>query len=178
MSRLPMTRRERQEADLERRVDRIQRDERLQALRTRGARLALVAITAMLCIGILPAYVQGGGVVGSIVTALAGLGWWLLRISVRTVADLPDRFLDERQRTVRDRAYLDAYRIYAFAIGGLATIGLIAFTVASENDALDVTITWEQGIGLTLFLLVLASVLPSMVVAIRDPGEPTVNALR
>ena len=93
-------------------------------------------------------------------------------------AEQYDRFLDERQRTVRDRAYLDAYRIYAFVVGGLATIGLIAFTVASENDALDVTITWEQGIGLTLFLLVLASVLPSMVVAIRDPGEPAINALR
>ena len=171
MPHLPSTARERKDADLQRRVDRLQRDVRFQWLRTRGARLVLVAVTALLCIAVLPAFTLGGGVIGSVVTALAGLGWWLLRVSVRTVADLPDRFLDERQRAVRDRAYLDAYRIFAWIVGGLATIGLIAFTLASENDAVTLTITWEQGIGLTMFLLVLASVLPSMVVAVRDRGE-------
>lgn len=171
MPHLPSTAREREDADLQRRVDRLQRDVRFQWLRTRGARLVLVAVTALLCIGVLPAFALGGGIIGSVVAALAWLGWWLLRVSVRLVADLPDRFLDERQRAVRDRAYLDAYRIFASIVGGLATIGLIAFTLASENDAVTLTITWGQGIGLTMFLLVLASVLPSMVVAVRDRGE-------
>jgi hypothetical protein len=173
MPHLPTTWKERQEADLAAKVERAQRDQRFQWLRSRKVRRALVIMSALLCVGIIPGFAQGGAIVGIVVTIAAALSWWALRISVHTVADLPDRFLDERQRAIRDRAYLDAYRIYASIIGGLATIGLVMFVFVSESEAVTLTTTWNQALGGVLFILILASALPSMVVAWLDAGEVT-----
>lgn len=174
MTKMPTTRRERREADLERKAERMQRDERFQRLRTRGVRRILVIAGALLVLLIIPAFAAIGSIVGIVVTAAAWGCWWLLRISVRTVADLPDRFLDERQQELRDRAYFDAYRIYAWVIGALATAGLIAFILRSESDELTLTTTWDQALGLAMFVLVLPSLLPSMTLAWRDAGEPLI----
>ena len=172
MAKLPATRRERKEADFEWKVDRMQHDHRFQWLRTQRARRVLVIVDALLLVLIIPAFAAWGSVAGILVTIAAWGGWWLLRVSVRTVADLPDRFLDERQRRSRDRAYLDAYKLYGSVVGGLATIGLIAFVMLSENDELTLTTRWPQVFGLVMFVLLLAIVLPSMTVAWRDRGEP------
>jgi uncharacterized membrane protein len=140
-------------------------------MRTRPARLALIVLGAVLVVGVIPAFAAGGAIWGIAITALAYLVWWLLRLSIRTVADLPDRFLDERQIAVRNRAYLDAFRIYASVIGGMATLGLIAFVLVAEDDQATLTITWSQAFGVVMFALVLPMILPSMVVAYREPGE-------
>jgi len=171
MTHLPTSRKERKEWDLERKVQRMHDDRRFQWLRTRKSRLILVVMSALLCIGIIPAFAASGIVLGAVVTAAAFLSYWLLRTSVRTVADLPDRFLDERQRAIRNRSYVDAYRIFTFIAGGLATLALVVFFAVQENDAVTLTTTWDQALGLVMFILVLASVLPSMVVAVREPAE-------
>ena len=171
MPHLPATWKERKEADLERKVDRIQHDHKFQWLRTRSVRRTLVIISALLCIGIIPGFAQGGAIVGVLVAIAAGASWWLLRISVRTIADLPDRFLDERQRAIRDRAYFNAYRIFASIIGGLATVTMVVFVLVSQSDAVTLTITWNLAMGGVMFVLVLASALPSMVVAWQESGE-------
>jgi len=163
---------ERKEADLERKVMRGQQDRRFQGLRTKSARRVLVALSALIVIAIIPAFTQAGSIPGIIATAVAFGLWWLLRISVRTVADLPDRFLDERQRAQRDRAYLDAFRIYGFVISGLATVGLVAFVVVQEGDQVTLTTTWNQALGLAMFVIVFPVLLPSMSLAWRDAGEP------
>jgi len=173
MAPLPTTSKERHEADRERNADRVLEDQTFQRLRTRGARLTLVVVGALLCIGIVPAFVAGGWTFGVSLSAATWLNWWLLRVSVRTVADLPDRFLDERQRAIRDRSYMDAYRIFSFTIGGLVTLGLVAFSFLQENDSLILTLSWDHAFGVTMFILVLGSILPSMAVAVRDPAEPT-----
>jgi uncharacterized membrane protein len=171
MPHIPSTWKERKESDLQHKVERALSDQRFQWLRSRTARRVLVVVSALTCVAIIPAYAAGNSVIGIVVTVAGFAMWWLLRISVRTVADLPDRFLDERQRAIRNRAYVSAYRVYASIIGGLATIGLVAFILVSENDAVTLTTTWNQAIGGVLFVLVIASVLPSMVVAWQDAGE-------
>ncbi|MBU6245183.1 MAG: hypothetical protein KGP12_08220 [Actinomycetales bacterium] len=172
MPHLPATSKERKQADLERRVQRILDDRRFQGLRGRSARRALAVVAALCSLGIVPAYAVAGSIVGILVTGLAWLAWWLLRLSTRTIADLPDRFLDERQRLLRDRSYLDAYRIYAGLIACLATVALVAFVAVSQDDAVQLVITWPQAFGLVMFMITLAAVLPSMVVAWREQGEP------
>jgi hypothetical protein len=171
MPHLPATWKERKEADLERKVERVQHDHKFQWLRTRSARRILVILSALLCVGIIPGFALGGALIGVLVALAAGVSWWALRISVRTIADLPDRFLDERQRAIRDRAYLNAYRIFASIFGGLGTLGLVIFVLVSENDAVTLTTTWNQAIGGVMFVLVVASALPSMVLAWGDSGE-------
>ena len=171
MPHLPTTWKERKEADMERKVERLQRDQKFQWLRSRDARRILVVITALLIVGIIPAWAQVGAILGSVVTAAAFAAWWLLGMSTRSIADLADRFLDERQRAVRNRSYFNAYRIYVSIIGGFATVGLVAFVLVTESDVWTLTTTWNQAMGGVFFVLALAMALPSMVVAWQDAGE-------
>lgn len=175
MPHLPTTRRQRKEADLERKIDRRMRDQRLSWLRTRGNRRALVAIGVLLCVGIIPAFALGGGIAGIAVTLAAWGVWGLLRLSTRTVADLPDRFLDERQRALRDRAYFYAYLILGWIVAAALTLGLIAFIIVSVNDAATLTTTWDQAIGVVLSVTLLISLLPSAVFAWCDAGEESID---
>ena len=175
MPHLPTTRKERKEVDLEHKVERIQRDHKFQRLRTRKARRILAVITALLCVAIIPAFVQGGGIVGIAVTIAAWISWWALRVSTRTVAELPERFLDERQRSMRNRAYFSAYLILGWIVATLLTAGLVGFVFFSENDALTLTVTWDQALGLVLSLTLLISLLPSVVIAWSDAGEQTTD---
>lgn len=73
--------------------------------------------------------------------------WWLLRISVRLVADAPEEFLDELQVQQRDRTYLHAFRILAGVCSAIAVtlmIVVISTDVAQdggvERYSLDLTI--------------------------------------
>jgi hypothetical protein len=177
MPHLPATWRERKHADQERRVDRVMSDQFFQWTRTTAMRRSLVVVAALLCVAIIPAFVQGGGVIGIIVTIAAYAMWGLLRISIRTVADLPDRFLDERQRALRNRAYRYAYLILGWIVGGLATVGLVAFVIVSENDAVTWTTTWDQAIGAVLSLTLIIALLPSLIIAWCDPGEESVDGV-
>ncbi len=171
MPHLPTTWKERKDADRERKVDRVMSDRLFQWTRTRMMRRVLVVAAAALCVAIIPAFAQGGGVIGIVVTVVAWAVWGLLRMSTRTVADLPDRFLDERQRALRNRAYVYAYLVLGWIVAGLAAMGLIGFVVVSEDDATTLTTTWDQALGLALSVTLLISLLPSMVVAWLDSGE-------
>ena len=99
----------------------------------------------------------------------------MLRISTRTVAELPERFLDERQRAMRNRAYFYAYLILGYTVCTLLTVGLVAFVFVSENDTVTLTATWGQAIGLVMSLTLLIALLPSMVVAWSDAGEQSIE---
>ncbi len=171
MPHLPATWNERLEADRERRVERVMSDQRLAWTRTQPARRILAVLTAAMCLAIVPAFAWWGTVGGFVVSAAAFAGLGLLRFSTRTLADLPDRFLDERQREIRNRAYFSAYLILGWIVGAIATIGLIAFVVLSDDDFLTLSLTWDQAIGPVLSVLLVISLLPTFVVAWRDPGE-------
>ncbi len=57
--------------------------------------------------------------------------WWLLRISVRLVADAPDEYLDEFQVRQRDRTYLHSFRILAGIVSALA-VALMVIAIATD----------------------------------------------
>jgi hypothetical protein len=177
MPHLPATWKERKDADRERKVDRVMSDRLFQWTRTTTMRRVLVVVAAVLCVAIIPAFAEGGTVIGIMVTVAAWAVWGLLRMSTRTVADLPDRFLDERQRALRNRAYRYAYLILGWIVAGLATVGLIAFVIVPDDDTATVTTTWSQALGLVLSVTLLISLLPSMVVAWLDRGEESADVI-
>jgi hypothetical protein len=72
---------------------------------------------------------------------------------------------------MRNRAYFSAYLILGWIVATLLTAGLVGFVFFSENDALTLTVTWDQALGLVLSLTLLISLLPSLVVAWSDAGE-------
>jgi uncharacterized membrane protein len=69
----------------------------------------------------------------------------LLRVALREVADLPDRYLDERQRTVRNAIYLKAYQ-YLAGFFLLITVAIFAAGIAADfsDEKLTVQLSFEQ----------------------------------
>lgn len=95
--------------------------------------------------------------------------WFLLRQSVRLVADAPSEALDERLERIRDRGHVIAYRLLAMLVVILATL-LLAFTAYSdatgESDGFsyNIPLTWPQIQAIFWFLFAYATMLPSMAV--------------
>jgi hypothetical protein len=154
------------------RVDRQLRDTRFNRLRGRHARRVLVgAMTAT--IALMPvAWLAGGSVWGIASVVLAAILWWALQVSVRTVADLPEEYLDERQERVRNQAYVEAYRILAaIAVLG-SSAGLLAFIVLGQDpDTWTVTLSWNAVSAIFWVLTASSVALPSMVLAMRERPE-------
>ncbi len=172
MPHLPTTAAERREADRERRATRIQMDQRFDLLRTRPARVVLAVCATASCLAIAPAFIRYGTVSGVAVVAVCWALWGALRMSVRAVPDLADRFLDERQRAVKNRLYVWAYLILGWTIAGGATIALMSFVAVSPDGAtLTVPLTWNVSVGLVLFITTFISVLPYIVVSMMERGE-------
>jgi hypothetical protein len=160
---------QRNEQAIEANVERLMADNSFAKLRTRGARVALVVVATLLIVVMVPAWTLAGSIVGIFAAVAAAGTWWLLKLSVRDVADLPDRFLDERQLAVRNQVYVEAYRWFAGGTVILASVGIVAFIVRGEDpDIWTVDLTYEWCMGLFWTVMAGALLLPSMVLAIRD----------
>lgn len=165
-------RRRAREAAVERNAERQMTDTRFDALRGRTGRRVLVAgMTASIVLGPV-AWLAAGSLAGIASVIISAALWWALQLSVRTVADLPAQYLDERQERVRDRAYLEAYRILAALVVVLASAGLLAFIVLGQDpDTWAITLTWNGCMAIFWVIVAAALALPSMVVAVREPPE-------
>ena len=117
---------QRNEASVAANAERLLNGDHFASLRTRRARVALVVVNSLVIVLMSPAWTLGGSIVGIVTVVAAAVAWWLLKLSVRDVADLPDRFLDERQLTVRNQVYVEACRWFAGVVVVLASAGLLA----------------------------------------------------
>jgi len=150
-------------------AEKLMADTAYDRYRTRRARLLLVAGYLALLVLIPVAYLGVGQFAGLVVVMLTAGVWSLLRVSVRTIADLPDDYLDERQLAVRNASYVESYRYLGSAVALSATVGLIAFVVnGSDLDTWEITITWGMSMSVFWVFLGLALGLPSMVLALND----------
>jgi hypothetical protein len=168
--------REHSDAIVAERAERILSDTRFAALRTRRARLALVTVQIVLMVAVPVAWLTLGAIAG-LVAVLAAIGvLYLLRQSVRVVADLPDHVLDERQLALRNAMYVEAYRYLAGLVVLMAMIGLVAFIAnAGETDTWAVELTWDGVMAVFWLVELLALALPTMVVAVRERDEVVVD---
>jgi hypothetical protein len=90
------------------------------------------------------------------------LGYLLLRISVRGIADAPNELLDERQIKIRDTSFRYAY----YALGYLIMVLLILMISAPELKLFETE--GNDGSYLIISMLFACSSLPSMVLAWRE----------
>lgn len=95
---------------------------------------------------------------------LTGLLGLTVRTAVRSVADLPDDRLDERQVALRDRSYLVAYRIVATSFAALLVAAYIVADATATRAAADAVATWVVS-DLLFAILPLVTFLPSAVLA-------------
>lgn len=153
-------------------ADRVLNDTRFASLRTRRARVALVT-AEIVSIAATPVVWLRFGAIAGIVAVGAALGvLYLLRRSVRVVADMPDHLLDERQLALRNAMYVEAYRYLAGLTVIAASLGLFVFIVrADDADTLAIELGWNDVMAAFWPLQLLALALPTIAVALRDRGE-------
>ena len=90
------------------------------------------------------------------------VGYSLLRIAVRGIADAPTELLDERQVRIRDTAYRYSYLISGFLVLALMMVYLFGPEMSlSVNNAPD-------GSFLLIATMFIYASLPSMVIAWRE----------
>lgn len=99
--------------------------------------------------------------------------WWLLRISVRLVADAPDEFLDELQVQQRDRTYLHSFRILAGVCSAIAVTLMIVVismdvTTVGEIERYRLDLTFGQVNAVVWAILGSTILVPNLVLAWRQ----------
>ncbi len=142
-------------------AERLQRDTRLDAWRTPARRRGLVLATLAALAGIsVLAWLDRS--VALLVAIALGVGLYvLLRRVVRGMADLPDAFVDERVRTMRNERYRYAYQVLSGVVMLLLLAGYLATDASRmtwQPEARHVHAAFWMVLGLSLAL-------PSMLVA-------------
>lgn len=161
--------RDRNQQTVANQAEKILDDRRWDGLRTRHARVALVAAFLVIVASVPVVHVSAGSTAGLVAVLLGAALWVGLRLSVRTIADLPEEYLDERQVAVRNASYVASYRWLSAVVVAIASSGLVAFIVLGQDpDTWSVQISWDLAMGLFWALLGLALAIPSMVLALED----------
>ena len=154
-------------------VEKQLNDTQWDGLRTRGAKtFLLISTNAFLFAGTILLFIAGDNAWTSlslIYILLLFTFWFLLRKSVRLVADAPEEALDERLIQIRDRSYVIAYR-WLSMLAILLAMALLAFTIItdwqSENDGFsyNIPLTWPQVQAIFWLIFAYTAMLPSMAV--------------
>ena len=136
-------------------------DPRYDAWRSQGRRRALVIGAVVSILATVAACLHDDPVIVLLAIVIAAGCWWLLRKAVRGIADLPDEFVDERIRSVRNEHYLYAYRI----LSALTLVVVLAMYMAADAGRF----AWQPAANhvhaLFWAVLLLSAMLPSMLLA-------------
>jgi hypothetical protein len=151
-------------ARLEQRAQVLAQDTSFDWLRPRQRRRALVLVQSLVIAGlVLNAFVRQPttrqAFIGLGLTILAFVGTFLLRVTMRGMADFPDAAVDERIITTRNAAYLGAYRLLA-GCTSMVLLGVMVLASARKQLVSVDTIT-----SLMLGFLMASVSLPSAVLA-------------
>lgn len=126
-------------ASVAKNIETVMNDTKWDGIRTAKAQKILVFL-GVLSLGASPVvfwfedYIKPG--IGILTIIPIFLIWWLLRLSVRLVADAPDEFLDELQVQQRDRTYLHAFRILAGIVSAMA-VTLMIVVISMDYVSID-----------------------------------------
>lgn len=104
---------------------------------------------------------------GGLLTTMA-IHFWLLRPFTQRIADTKESDLDERQRTVRNRAYYSAYQV----LGSVVITALLYWhlDVQQFEGALpSPDVTGENATSLFVGILWLIITLPTSIIAWNEP---------
>ena len=167
---------ERNRATVARNAERVLADTAYDRLRSPRALLALVVAYVATTVAIPICWLAWGSVAGvvSVVACLAA--FLLLRVAVRSQADLPDEVLDERMRSERDSVYVGAFRLSSSVIMLAANAAFIAVAFGDENSSITFDFNSMSAVYWTLLSLLLGA--PSMVLALRGRGATGFGAAR
>jgi MFS family permease len=144
-------------------------------LRPRAARRRLVVITYIAYILLITAMMLSQAVYSPFITrasltifgGVVAIGWWKLNQFAQSyVVSSAHRIVDERERSVRDRAFSRAYQVVCSAVA----LGLIYGMIATSADAhLWIPRTMDDFHSLLWVFLILSVTLPHALIAWWEP---------
>ncbi len=98
--------------------------------------------------------------------------WWAARASARVIADAPDELLDERLITIRNAAYLEAYRLLGVLISALVVVGIALDIWITDSTKNFGSADWTSMAVTLPFVLIWAfSSMPSLVLIARQSSK-------
>ena len=125
-----------------------------------------LALAAWLLLGPLFGLMPGlAAIVGLAILAVTMFAMYQLYLFRSKMAQASDEMLDERQRQVRDRAYVDSYRVFVL----ITLFTLIGLTLGPTLFDEPITLTYEVGNWFIVGVVLIALALPSAVVAWHEP---------
>lgn len=146
-------------------ADRWMRDTRFDALRPQLRRRALVLAAAGTIFTVAAACLADRSILVVLALAPAWGAWWVLQRVVRGMADLPEAYVDERMRSVRDRYYRLAY----LTLAGLVLPVLVGLYIAADARLVQWRPEARHLHALFWVVQLTAMMLPSMLVAWNEP---------
>lgn len=147
-------------------AERVLTDTTYDRLRTPRALTLLVVAYVLTAIAIPVCWLAWGSLAGVASILIWGVPFLLLRVAVRSQADLPDEVLDERMLSERDSVYVAAYRLVASVVFVAANVALVA--VAFGDETTSITFDYESVSAFYWPLLALILGAPSVVLALRQ----------
>jgi hypothetical protein len=106
-----------------------------------------------------------GGIAGLALILGSLFAMWRIYAFRSHLAQAPDAQLDERQVQIRDRAYLDSYRIFV----GVTLVALVLLGLVPGMVDKPLTLTFDVVNWFVTGAVLISLVLPSAVVAWREP---------
>ena len=157
--------RERNRATVARNAERVLTDTTYDRLRNPRALLTLVIAYVATTVAMPICWLAWGSTAGvvSIFPCLAV--FLLLRVAVRSQADLPDDVLDERMRSERDSVYVGAFRLVSSVVFVAANSAFVAVAFDDEHATITFDYNSVSAVYWTLLSLLLGA--PSLVLAVR-----------
>jgi hypothetical protein len=130
---------ERNRAAVAQNAERVLADTHYDRLRSPRALRALAIAYTATTIAMPICWLKWGSIAGVVSIFPCLVASLLLRVAVRSQADLPDEVLDERMRAERDSVYVGAFRLVASVVFLGANAALIAVAFGDEHA----TITFD-----------------------------------
>lgn len=156
---------ERNRANTAQNAQRVLADTRFDRLRSPRALLALVGAYVAVTVAMAVCWLAWGAIAGVLSFAPWLVVFLLLRVAVRSQADLPDEVLDERMRAERDSVYVGAYRLVSSTVFLAANAAFLA--VAFDDEHASITFDYPA-VGAVFWTLLSVLVgAPSLVLAMR-----------
>ncbi|MGV3519527.1 hypothetical protein [Luteitalea sp.] len=146
-------------------ADALLRDRRLNWLRPRRRRRVLVGVALVSIAGVATACLIDRAWLVAVSLASAWGAWWLLQRVVRGMADLPDAYVDERMRQVRNAHYRTAYAL----LSGVTVLPLLVLYMAADAGRVQFVPQSRHLLALFWGVQLLALTLPSILVAWNEP---------
>jgi hypothetical protein len=133
--------------------------------------LQSLVIAALALLWLLPSSIKAQTYFEFVLLGSALALYFLLRKSIRLLADAPDELLDERQIGVRDGGYTRAYRLLALSTVLYVVIYIALDTRLERDPTLMIEQTVNPWLSFGLSYAMLAASLPAMTLAWTLPDE-------